>query len=56
MTELEVLDFGDCLLRTEGGKAIAQGIKEGHTKLKVSYQEIKWEVFNLINICHIKSH
>ena len=38
MTELEVLDFGDCLLRTEGGKSIARAVKDGHTKLRVSFR------------------
>ncbi len=35
LQKLEVLNFGDCLLRTKGAEAIADAIKDSHTSLKV---------------------
>ncbi len=35
MQQLEVLNFGDCLLRTGGAQLIAEALREGHTNLKV---------------------
>ena len=35
LQDLEVINFGDCLVRTGGAKALADALKEGHKKLKV---------------------
>lgn len=35
LQKLEVLNFGDCLLRTKGAEAIADAIKDSHASLKV---------------------
>ena len=35
LQNLEVLNFGDCLVRTKGAEAIADAIKDSHTNLKV---------------------
>lgn len=36
LQNLEVINFGDCLIRTEGAKVIANAISESHEKLRVS--------------------
>lgn len=36
LEELEVLNFGDCLVRTDGAKSLAKALEEKHLKLKVS--------------------
>lgn len=35
LQNLEVINYGDCLVRTEGAIAITEALKEGHQKLKV---------------------
>lgn len=35
LQNLEVINYGDCLVRTEGAIAITEALKEGHLKLKV---------------------
>lgn len=35
MQNLEVIDFGDCLLKTAGAKYVADALEENHTKLQV---------------------
>lgn len=35
LQNLEVINCGDCLVRTEGAIAISEALKEGHQKLKV---------------------
>jgi Ran GTPase-activating protein 1 len=35
LQNLEVINFGDCLVRTEGAVALSDALKEGHQKLKV---------------------
>lgn len=37
LQKLRVINFGDCLVRAEGAKAIADAIKEGHQQLEVNY-------------------
>ena len=37
LQELEVINFGECLVRSEGAVAIAQAIKDGHQMLRVSH-------------------
>lgn len=36
MQNLEIIDFGDCLMKTAGAKYIANALEDGHTKLQVS--------------------
>ena len=36
LQELRVINFGDCLVRPEGAKAIAEASKDGHPLLQVS--------------------
>lgn len=36
MQNLEVIDFGDCLMKTKGATYIAEALADGHTKLQVS--------------------
>lgn len=36
MQNLEVIDFGDCLMKTAGAKYIANALADNHTKLQVS--------------------
>lgn len=35
LQKLRVINFGDCLVRSEGAHAIAKAIKEGHQLLEV---------------------
>ena len=35
LQKLERINFGDCLLKPDGGRAIATAITNGHMKLKV---------------------
>lgn len=35
LTNLEVINFGDCLVKSKGASAIADAIKTNHAKLKV---------------------
>ena len=35
LQNLEVVNFGDCLVRTEGAKALAMSLKDGHQNLTV---------------------
>lgn len=35
LQNLEVINYGDCLVRTEGAIAITEALKEGYQKLKV---------------------
>ena len=35
LQELRVINFGDCLVRSDGARAIAQALKEGHKLLEV---------------------
>lgn len=35
MQNLEVINFGDCLLKTAGAKHIAKALAQQHEKLKV---------------------
>lgn len=35
LQNLEVINYGDCLVRTEGAIAITEALKERHQKLKV---------------------
>lgn len=35
LQELRVINFGDCLVRSDGARAIAEAIKEGHKLLEV---------------------
>lgn len=35
LQKLRVINFGDCLVRPEGGRAIAEAIKDGHQLLEV---------------------
>ena len=37
LQNLEVINFGDCLVRSEGAKVIARSLTDGHKKLRVSY-------------------
>lgn len=37
LQKLRVINFGDCLVRSEGARAIAEAIKEGHQLLEVKY-------------------
>ena len=37
MQNLEVINFGDCLIRTDGAVEIANAIKSAHQKLRVSF-------------------
>jgi Ran GTPase-activating protein 1 len=36
LQELEVINFGDCLLRNGGAKSLASALKKGQDKLRVS--------------------
>lgn len=36
LQELEVINFGECLVRSKGAVAIAEAIKDGHPLLRVS--------------------
>lgn len=43
LQELRVINFGDCLVRSDGARAIAEAIKEGHKLLEevnLSYCEV----------------
>ena len=35
LQKLRVINFGDCLVRQDGGRAIAEAIKDGHQLLEV---------------------
>ncbi len=35
LQELRVINFGDCLVKSEGARAIADAIKDGHELLQV---------------------
>ena len=35
LQKLRVINFGDCLVRPEGGQAIADAIKDSHQQLEV---------------------
>ena len=35
LQKLEVINFSDCLMKTEGATAIADALDEGHVNLKV---------------------
>ena len=35
LQNLEVINFGDCLVKTDGAKILATALKDGHKKLKV---------------------
>ena len=48
LQDLEVINFGDCLLRTGGAKAIAEALKEGQAKLTVCS---RLEHFTLWALC-----
>ena len=37
LQELRVVNFGDCLLKSEGARAVAEAIADGHQKLEVTY-------------------
>ena len=35
LQDLKVINFGDCLVRSDGARAIAEAIKDGHRQLEV---------------------
>lgn len=37
LQKLKVINFGDCLVKSEGARAIAGAIKEGHQQLEVKF-------------------
>lgn len=38
LQDLRVINFGDCLVRSGGARAIAEALKDGHRQLEVSIQ------------------
>lgn len=47
LQELEVINLGDCLLKTEGALAIADALREGHLKLRVRSNSLFNMVLNI---------
>jgi len=47
LQNLEVINFGDCLVKTDGAKILATALKDGHKKLKVSTPPFAKEKFAL---------
>ena len=40
LQDLRVINFGDCLVRSDGARAIAEAIKDGHRQLEVGVYSV----------------
>lgn len=40
LQDLKVINFGDCLVRSDGARAIAEAIKDGHRQLEVGVYSV----------------
>lgn len=50
LQDLRVINFGDCLVRSGGARAIAEALKDGHRQLEVSIQ-LAYHTLEYTTIC-----
>lgn len=49
LTNIEVINFGDCLVKTQGAKVLAEELTKGANNLKVNILDIIKPLLNFIN-------